>query len=276
MSIPAIGYVFLFLLGPPTPAPTEIAPATSQARSSAAKDSFEVRISAMERRIDALEVALGKYERSWYRDPAILIAFLALIFSFGTTAVSYYRAAKQDLHEARAELRSLIQRLSGLQREFTELPQKYPQDATTRGTFSALLNEENALIAKQAAEVIERIPKHVSATEYLAVANALAASGIFDKVKQLLEKAIAVANDVNDETNALRVYGNYLFTAGDPGRGRIQYQTALNIFSKYPTANAYYVTSTHVVTEKAWAVSEAAIGARLEAKNHLEKARAYA
>src|SRR2546422_5005619 len=50
--------------------------------------------------------------------------------------------------------------------------------------------------------------------------------------------------------------GNYLFTGGDPGRGRIQYQTALNIFSKYPTANAYYVTSTHVVTEKAWARSE--------------------
>ena len=231
---------------------------------------------AMQGEIDALQVALGKKDQGWYRDPAVVISVLALVFSFGTTAVSYYRTRRQDLHDARTELRVLIQRLSALPRENAELMQRYSEHPLTAGMFSALVNQENALIAKQAAEVVDRIRAHVSATEYLAVANALNASGIFPAASVLYERAVAAARDVNDAANALRTYAASLFQAGDPGRGRIQFQMALNIFSKYPTPNAAYVASTHIVTERSWAQTEFASGSPQDAKAHLEKAAWYA
>jgi len=206
--------------------------------------------------------------------PSIVISLLALLFSFGTTAASAYRTRQQDLHNARTELRGLIQRMSSLPRENAEMMAKYEAHPLTQASLSALLNQENALIAKQAEEVVLRIRRHVSATEYLAVANAMAASGIAQTKYNLFELAVAAANDVNDEVAALRMFGASLFQVGEAGRGRIQFQTALDVFAKYPTANKYYVFATHVTTERSWAQAEFAWGSADEARAHLERAAA--
>ena len=240
-----------------------------------ATSTLDKQVNTLQGEVDALQAALAKDERAWYRDPAVVISLLALLFSFGTTAVSYYRTRQQDVHDARAELRTLIQRLGALPRENTELMAKYVEHPLIAAGLSAAVNQENALIAKQAAEVIARIPGYVSATEYLAIANALVASGISEKTAALYERAIAAAHDANDEVNALRTYGAFLFQSGDAGRGRIQFQTALNVFSKYPTRNEYYIGSTHVLTERSWAQAEYGSGGAQEAARHLEKAREY-
>jgi hypothetical protein len=44
-----------------------------------------------------LAATSAKADRPWYHDPSLIIALLALLFSFGTTAVSYIRANQQDI-----------------------------------------------------------------------------------------------------------------------------------------------------------------------------------
>ncbi len=61
---------------------------------------------------DALQIASKPTEGSGLRSPTLIISLLALLFSFGTTAVSYYQIRQQDIHDARTELRGLIERLS--------------------------------------------------------------------------------------------------------------------------------------------------------------------
>src|SRR4029078_970909 len=51
-------------------------------------------------------------------DVSTTIAVLAFLFSFGTTIVSYVQANNQDTSSAKAELRTLLQRLAGIAKEY--------------------------------------------------------------------------------------------------------------------------------------------------------------
>jgi hypothetical protein len=128
--------------------------------------------------VTILKIASAKIERPWLQNPTVIISLLALLFSFGTTIVSYQRSREQDVIASRSELRSLIQRLDQLPVQNIEYYKKYQDDPVSLNQFSSLLNSENALVAKQAADVINRIPDSVGATEYSAVANALIQSSL--------------------------------------------------------------------------------------------------
>jgi tetratricopeptide (TPR) repeat protein len=232
-------------------------------------------ISVINETIATLQKSSAKVERPWFHQPTLIISLVALLFSFGTTAVSYFRTKQQDVHEARSELRTLILRLNQLPRENIELAKKYETDALTRGGLSGMLNAENALVAKQAADVIGRIPASVGATEYMSVAYALSQSNLLDAALKLIKLALAASNDVNDEVGVLRFYGQLLFSSGDLEGGREKFRSALSIFSKYPNANQYYVQSTHLLTEMYWAQAEAIARQCQYAKSHIAEARVH-
>ena len=80
------------------------------------------------------------------------------------------------------------------------------------------------------------------------------------------------AKDFNTEIAAVRSLGNLAFIMGEPQQGRVEYQKALGIFSKYQGYDPYTVTSTNIMTELAWANSEAAMGTRSAAGQHLDNA----
>ncbi|MGH6851350.1 MAG: hypothetical protein ACREDD_13045, partial [Methylocella sp.] len=173
---------------------------------------------------DALKIASNQRDRQWFRSPSILISLLALLFSFGTTAVSFIRTNKQDVHDARSELRNLIQRLDQIPRENVEYQTKYANDPLVQNQVSALLNSENAMVTKDAADVIDRIPNNVSATEYLAVARALSNSALTDRALKFAKRGLDVSSDVNDEVDLDRFYAGLLFSVGNAEQGRTQYK----------------------------------------------------
>jgi hypothetical protein len=229
-------------------------------------------IARIENELYSLKIALAKREQPWFRNSSVIISILALLFSFGTTGVSYLRTHQQDIHDARSELRTLIQRLNHLPIENLEYSQKYSTDPTVAGQLSGLVNSENSLIAKQASDVIDRIPNNVSATEYSAVANALIQSALNDKALKLFQLGLTVANDVNDEVNILRSYGSTLFLTGSIENGREKYRKALTVFTRYPPTNNYYIESTHFLTEMAWSGAELSIRQCNYANTHLNEA----
>jgi tetratricopeptide (TPR) repeat protein len=236
-----------------------------------------VDLDALKREVDALQIAVMAQRAPWYRSIPTLLSIVALLFSFGTTAVSYVRTQAQDIQNARTELRVLLQRLAALPRENVEIMKKYEDDPASIASMSGFINQENTLLARQAAELAVRIPaEYVSATEYYAIALALQFAYNIDGAKTLFSKAIDASTDLNDRVAALRSRANLLFLSGQPDAGRIDYQRALNVFADFGSfQDPFAKSSIHIYTELSWAFSEANIGLMGEASRHIEKAEGY-
>jgi tetratricopeptide (TPR) repeat protein len=232
----------------------------------------------LKKEVDALQIAVHEQRTPWYKSTSTLLSIVALLFSFGTTFVSYKRTESQDLQGTRVELRGLLQRLAALPRENIETAKKYEADASAIATIGGFINQENALLARQAAEIVRKLPpEYVSATEYHAIGVALQNAYNVESAKDLFTKAIDVSNDLNDRVGALRMRANLLFIMGQPDAGRVDYQRALNVFSDFNKSpyNDYTKRSTHIWTELAWAYSEANIGLKEMAMPHVSTAEGY-
>src|SRR3982750_4385024 len=95
-------------------------------------ETLEERVETMKREIDALQIAAAEKSKPWYGNVSTLLSVIALVFSLGTTLVSYHRANLQGVHDARQELRGMLQRLSALPKENVEIGVKYANDQSAR------------------------------------------------------------------------------------------------------------------------------------------------
>jgi tetratricopeptide (TPR) repeat protein len=233
----------------------------------------------LKREVDALQVAVHGQQAPWYQNMPTVLSVVALLFSFGTTFVSYKRTVSQDIQNARVELRGLLQRLAALPRENVEFTKKYEKvDPAAVASISGSINQENALLARQAAEITTNLPpKYISATEYYAVGIAMQAAYNFEGAKKLAQKAIDVSTDLNDRVAALRMKANLLYLTGQPDAGRVEYQRALDVFSGFDKTgyDDFTKSSTHLWTELSWAFSEGNIGQKDSAVQHVANAERF-
>ncbi len=230
-------------------------------------------IERMRDEIDDLQLKTAEKAKPWYRDVATLVAALALLFSFGTTLVSYVQGRDHDIEDKRRELRTALQRLAALPKEAIEAARDYSDDPNSRRMISTDINEENALLARHAVDVIKSLPSGaVSAAEYQAVAVALQYSYYYEEAGTFLENAVKITDDFNTEIASVRGIANLRFIQGHPEAGRVEYQTALNIFSKYPNYDPYTRASANAATEMYWAYAEAGVGEFNLAFQHLDSA----
>ncbi len=155
-------------------------------------EDIERRLEALDDEIDALQIMLAEGKRPWYQDVAVVVSVLTFLLSLATTLFAYVQAdwqrREQRIATDRVELRQLVQRLTALPRENAALSQVYT-DTLVVGQLSGLLQAENALLAKQAAQIIARIPEHVTVAEYATVAGALNLSGLMEQSLQLYVEA---------------------------------------------------------------------------------------
>jgi hypothetical protein len=128
----------------------------------------QAQLAMMKREIDALQVTVAETTRPWYKQASILIAALALLFSFGTTYYSAEQTRKADIHNAKVELRELIQQLTELPQRNVDLNSKYADNPSALLVASGLINTQQIVLAKQAVDIIDDIPEEVSSTEYFA------------------------------------------------------------------------------------------------------------
>lgn len=211
-------------------------------------------------------------DEAWYRKPATLISIVALAFSTSTTLFSAFNSHQEDVRANRRDVRALLQRLSKIPIENYELLQK--NKGTGQGeALSGMINQENVLLANQAAELIERYPKSFTSTEYYAVAFALGSSNMVSKVPAFFIRAMEAATASMDYNAAARTYAGYLYSKGDFTEGKRLYNEALNVWNKFPERNAYVVNSTDLLTLLYWSQSEFAAGNRRDAQERLTDAR---
>jgi hypothetical protein len=240
-------------------------------------EKLEEKVDLMKREIDALQIAISGKTKPWYQNISTWLSAIALLFSFGTTYVSYRRTVDQDIQSSRQELRGLLQRLAALPKENVDIRKKYADDPGSINLVGGFINQENALLARQAAELAKRLPGNlVSGTEYYAIAVSLQNSYDLSGADEFLKYSAQAAKDFNTEIAALRTTANLQFVQGRPEAGRVEYQRALNIFSKYPGYDHFTKTSTNIWTELAWAFSETGVGSLALAHQHVDNAKALA
>jgi hypothetical protein len=226
----------------------------------------------LKKEVDSIQIQMAKESGPWYSKPSNIIAAVALIFSFGTTVVSFYNAHLQDIRDNRKEARALIQRISKLPIENYDLLQKY-KGIGTGEALSGMINQENILLATQAAELIERYPDSFSATEYFSVAVALATSNIVNKVPFLFEKAIEKSKTSNDYNASARAYAGFLYAKGEFSEGKKYYELALSVWDRFPERNLYIINSVDLVTLMYWGQAELGANNITEARKKLRMAK---
>lgn len=224
----------------------------------------------LKQEVDGLQIIATNQKKPWYRDVSTIISVLALLFSFGTTAVSLHRTKAQDVQNSRQELRTLLQRLSAIPRENFEAGKRYETDANARAALGTLYAQENALLARQAAEIAGKLPPDVvSATEFYEVAVALQSAYNLSQAKVFVAKARTRATDFNDEVAAIRASAALEYLTGAPESGGKLFREALDIFSKYTGYDQYTKDSTNALTQIQWALSEANQNQIENANEHL-------
>lgn len=204
------------------------------------------------------------------KDISFLVSIFAVLFSLGTTAVSWWHSRQQEIHDTRVELRGLLQRLSVLQRDLAEARVKYKDDQVALSGIGGAIQQENIVVAKQAVDLSRRIPTRVTANEYAAIANALQSVAEMRLAQEVLLLAIDQADKAHDQAAkviALRGLGLVLYQAGDFDHGRQRYAEAEATIHAEPMNDdfrAYALT----YTQEAWTWAE--LGARhcREAADH--------
>jgi hypothetical protein len=228
----------------------------------------------LKQEIDALQVHVLQIDKPWYKQASSIVAVLALTFSLFTTHLSYDRDRRLDQQANRAELRSLIQRLTALPRENFELLQKYKDDAAAAGQFSGFITSESVVLTNQALDIMQRIPDLVSASETLAVAGALVTSGRIADARRLTQRAAQDARaSALEIIAAYRNLGWHAFANGQVEEGRRQFQSALDAFSgRADQASPQFINYTHTFTEMYWAQQEVLTLHCDAAADHLRRA----
>lgn len=118
-------------------------------------------------------------------------------------------------------------------------------------------------------------PGNVSPAEYLAIAQGLQNSYDLLGANEFYENALAANPGFNTHISSLRLLADLRFIQGAPQAGRDIYRKSLDVFSEYPEYDAFTKTQTNVMTELAWAFSEANMGFFDEANDHIQRAERY-
>jgi tetratricopeptide (TPR) repeat protein len=239
-------------------------------------DDLRRRVELSDQEIDVLQVDVARHEvvtsTPWYRDPRILVAYIALLFSFGTTVVSYVRLDQDKQHEARTELTGYIQRLEDLPRVAAENRLQYGDAGSS--ALSGYITAEAELIANQARAVIAVIPNQVSTVEYVTVGYAFQTTGNFEQASEMYQAALKAGTMPQDKVMAYRALANIRFVLDDPVGGRAYFTQARTIYTLDKDAPAIVVATEDEQTELQWALDEITLGNCTEAAGHIEKAQA--
>jgi hypothetical protein len=234
-------------------------------------------LNTMKQEIDALQIEMAARSRPWYRQASVMVAVSALIFTVATTAVSIRRTTLQDRHNAKVELRELIREMSTISTKAADLGTRSSSNPQAGLLASSLLTTDMIVLANQAADIVDEIPGEVTAAEYYAVASALGANGISDRVLDYYERGIAVAHDTPSHLALRRGLAFTYFAQGDVNGGREAFGEAIDAIDDFPDTIEIYRQAETGYTHLSWAGAELSAGeCEAASQEHAKAATSYA
>ncbi len=208
----------------------------------------------------------------------IVISLIALLTSVVATVLSLRKKNYEEERTSRLQLNDTIGKIIGTRIEHAKYATDHPDVETNFATSAVLgtINYQMNSFARLAVYIAEKIPHLVTDIEYATVADAFGWTGDQPKALQYqnaaIEKSkeISRSDDKHSEVFNRRSFANYLFTIGNVGAGREQYESALRLT---PVKDDYskYVTG---YTHRMWGTSEGYASFPDEANDHFNKAEA--
>ena len=258
-----------------------------------------------DRQIDQLQMLAAERGGPWYRNIQTLVAIFALLLSLVTATVSGYwgwtqsqsaeeRLRQQQVHDAKTELRGLLQAIEGLRRE-AEAQTDMSGNPIGAIVVATSRVGEMSLLADQADAVMQTIPEHVSATEYLSLIQALLDLGKLDRAAEMLAEmrsraqtssapagaaqpsTTATAMTPSDTIVLQRLSGMVAFNNNDYLTAREHMRQALAIGSEHYDAGllaSSWPQVENLRTELIWTFWEVWGGYCEDAREHLQAATA--
>ena len=257
-------------------------------------DALRASIAETDHEVDDLQIRAAEFQRPWYRNVQTLVAVLSLVIALAVGLTSAYwskaqtdlmsaqadlarsqsalaesRLQQQQIEDARAELRGLLQELTALTRSSPNLEgvdNPYLAQYLTTNELA-----EMALLTNQAYDIAQTIPNFVSSTEYLTIAQRLGQLGDFQKAEAMLVRADETATTAYELLSATRTYAIYLFGKKQIADARTQMQEALDVWTFFPEVkelDPLTATVEDLVTRMRWAEAEVVAGFCPEAEEH--------
>ncbi|MFI6597281.1 hypothetical protein ACIBHX_13580 [Nonomuraea sp. NPDC050536] len=232
-----------------TAAGTEDSAATQNFRQARALGALQVHVEQLEqqlalrgREIDALQVEAARRAKPWWREPATIIALVALAVSAVFSVLSRLDLSQADDQAKREKLTTLVQRLTAIQREMLATVRDSAKATGTESVdyyanMASSLNTDRVMLARQAADLAETIPRLVTSVEFYAVAQELWQSGETTRALRMTAHAEENARNVQEYTAAVRQRALILFGLQQYPEGRAQMQRALDVFTARPDFN---------------------------------------
>lgn len=237
---------------------------------------IEEKVNLLKNDLEVLKFELLTKSKTWYREVSTLVAFAALVFSLGTTVVSYVRTAQQDVLNSRIELNSLIGEIAAIPEQNAKIVKTYQDSPQIMATLSAQLNNRNLVLAKQAASVIDRIESsffgkgQVLDVEYLAVGTAFSTSLQYKKADTYFGLSVKRSTDPSAFASACRSKAGVAMAGGKLDEMRYFMGEALRIDSmeRFHTTSQLAKDVVNINTELQWANVELQAGECVNANNH--------
>lgn len=211
----------------------------------------------------------GKGE-SWHKEPSVLVAIMALLVSAASAYFTYRQGAEQDVQATRSELGQLIQRVSDLSRDASGISQGGDSPSADRKP-AIDVSREQLVLAGQAADIIRRIPDHVSAHECLAVAQMMYRLKRFPESEEIANIGLRKKLDRSVHPVLSRISGGAAFKDGRYEDGRRYLEKALDAAPLQPSSERDW---SRAYTEIFWAAFEERSENCTEAAEHTRRAEA--
>jgi len=155
----------------------------------------------------------------------------------------------------RVRLSEIIADLNGLGLELSKLSSELQQS----GPAVQTINTRAELLGQQAMALLGNFTGKITSTEYRTLAYWLSNAGYQPDADQVWRRAVEQADKEGSAQSvyALRAYGNFLFTNGNLGQARIEYEQAVQRVSNLDASYSWM----HAETLMFWAENEASVAA---------------
>ncbi len=157
--------------------------------------------------------------KPWWRDYPLLIAGAGFVLALITGLISAYVGYRKDIHEQQAQLATTLQTIQELTLKQVEVYNKY-SGQTIGPSISNLIGAEVNTALRTASDLAFRLGSNATTSELTTIAQGQYGLGDLATAGRLLEIALSVAQNANDESISLRQLGFLKIQIGNDAKIR--------------------------------------------------------
>jgi tetratricopeptide (TPR) repeat protein len=192
----------------------------------------------------------------WYISEELIAGFGgALIGAMVSGVFAWFLHTAEQLRAAREELRHTLAELVEVREEAFRTSLEH-QGAMEQAQASGLYNAKRALLLENAENIVSKIPRHVSSSQYFILASEHVSVSNFVTAEKYFRKSVAVSRTLFYRTVALRSLGDFYFTVSplqNVEQGRKYFAEAIKLLE---SQNDEYSCYGMGFTYESWGLAE--------------------